>query len=425
MKKFTEQFKNKSETIRLNSKERRDLRERLLAYMEYHPLPENIPSGASYGFLNTWRVTRLITVPTMARLTGVCAILFLVVIPAIAERSLPGQMLYPVKLRFNEELRGAFVSSPYQKIEWETERLERRLAEARLLADSGRLTPAAEAEVARAIKSHSASAKESIASIRLNDSDEAIMAEIALTSALEVQSEMIDQRQRTSGNSEVSSLATAVNEAKLSVSTGSADLASYAKVLERVESETTRAYEYLNSLNGVISAQEKKEVERRLSDVRYKVEVATKLKEEDELAAARQLGEALGSSRKIISFMTNLDVRSTVTIGKLVPVTLTPEERKEVLQVKLTELNGIIGQVSEGVSKLATTSSDYISLNEGLTHYRELHEAASSSLAAEDLVAAESAVTNALDLAKGMLGSLIAIGVIEESVASSTIKKAN
>ena len=39
MKRFSEQLKKKSQTIRLSAAEKRDVRERLIAYMEYHPLP--------------------------------------------------------------------------------------------------------------------------------------------------------------------------------------------------------------------------------------------------------------------------------------------------------------------------------------------------------------------------------------------------
>ena len=418
MKKFTEQLKNKADDIRLSAQERRDVRDRLVAFMEYHPMPAAEEASSWSTFAHGFKVTRVASLSVITRATGVFAVLFFVVVPALAERALPGEMLYPIKLRFNEELRGALVSSPYQKIEWETERLERRLAEARLLSDAGRLTPEAEADVARAIKSHSDAAKQSIASIRVSDTDEAILAEIALTSALEVQSEMIGRREQASGSVAASALVNAVNEAKSSVAANGSESASYAKLLARVESETTRAYEYLNSLNGLTSAEERGEIERRLTDVRLKIETAATTQQVDEVEASKQLAEALGSTRKIISFMTNLEVRKSVTIQDLVPVVPTIDERRHMLQVNLAEMKQIAEQVTIGSTKLATTSTDYIELKEGLNHYHELHTSASSSLAVDDLVAAEAAVTSALDLAKGMLNALKIIGV--DTTATST-----
>src|SRR5690606_12611899 len=124
---------------------------------------------------------------------------------------------YPIKVRFNEELRGAMASSPYQKIEWETERLERRLAEAQLLADSGRLTANAEVEVANAIRQHTEAARASIDTIRQSDNDEATLAEITLSSALEVSAEVWTRREHNSGAAS-STLSGAVSQAKAAIS---------------------------------------------------------------------------------------------------------------------------------------------------------------------------------------------------------------
>ena len=48
--------------------------------------------------------------------------------------------LYLVKVHFNEEIRSTLALSPYEKVAWETKRIERRIAEARLLASEGNLT---------------------------------------------------------------------------------------------------------------------------------------------------------------------------------------------------------------------------------------------------------------------------------------------
>lgn len=421
MKKFAEQLKRQAEEYRLRANERHELRERLLAYMEYHPLPNGTPvtlrktSRRPFAVaLNGW---------VIGRLSGALALLFLVVVPTLAERSLPGEVLYPVKVRFNEELRGALVSTPYQKVEWETERLERRLAEARLLADAGRLTPSAEEEVTRAIKQHSDAAKQSIADIRVNDSEEAAIAGITLSSALEVQSEVLDHRGEDNGR-DTSALATAVNQAKLDINPTETEVISYPKLLGRVEIETTRAYEYLNSLNGVASNEEKTDLSRRLSDVKTRVEGATSLKQTDEPAAAKQLADALGSTRKIISFMTNLDVRRNVKIDDLVPVMLTPDEKAIAIHSKILEAGDLTLEVETGIAKLATSSNDYLAIKDGLERYKASVETASSSLAVGDLDAAEGAVKNAINLARELRNTLTALnvnGVKVEGAATSTV----
>lgn len=418
MKKFSEQLKKRADQIRLRADERHELRERLLAYMEYHPLQTG---GRSTRRLMSPRKTISISLNgwMVGKMLGASMVFFLVVIPTLAEKALPGEILYPVKVRFNEELRGALSSSPYAKIEWETERLERRLAEARLLADAGKLTPDAEAEVARAIKQHSDAAKQGIADMRQSDSEEAAIAEITLASALEVQSEVLGRQGEESGTVAVSALASAVNEAKLGVSPAEGETISYGKLKERLETETTRAYEYLGSLNGVTSVEEKSEVEKRLADVKVKVESAATLEGTDQPAASKLLAEALGSTRKIISFMTNLDVRKNVKIGDLVPATPNDAERRVALELKLQESELVMTAVLNGLDKVATTSTNHTELSEGVAHYRELTGAASSSLAAADVTAAENAANSALELAKALLDNLKIIG-IEVEVATST-----
>ena len=136
MKRFAEQLKKKSETVRMTAAEKSQLRERLLAFMEYHPLP-----GGQAVDLREISGQKMRAVPTWsafltARVVGSFAVLAMIIVPALAEDALPGDTLYPIKVRINEEVRGALSSSPYAKIEWETERMERRLAETQVLARS-------------------------------------------------------------------------------------------------------------------------------------------------------------------------------------------------------------------------------------------------------------------------------------------------
>ena len=294
------------------------------------------------------------------------------------------------------------------------------MAEANLLADAGLLTPDAEAEVTRAIKQHSDAAKQSIADIRESDSEDAALAEIALSSALEVQSEVLVKREAAGTSPAASALATAVNEAKLGVNLGESDTISHQKLQARLETETTRAYEYFNSLNGVIGVEEKADVDRRLSDVKVKADAALALPEMDQATSSKLLIEALGSTRKIISFMTNLDVRKNVNIEDLVPATPTDDERRQALRLHLEEAETTISKVERGIGQLATTSSNYLELREGLDNYKELYNSASSSLATNDLTEAEQSATDALGLARGLLNNLIVLGIKIEAGADAT-----
>jgi len=59
---------------------------------------------------------------------------------AIAQKSLPGEVLYGVKTSLNENISGWFVKSIKGEAEWELELAERRLLEADLLAEENKLT---------------------------------------------------------------------------------------------------------------------------------------------------------------------------------------------------------------------------------------------------------------------------------------------
>lgn len=404
MKKFAEQLKRRSEKVSLSFFERNELRERVLSYMEYHPLPKTLGERSIAKkkvpvFMNGW---------VIGRFAGVLALMIFIVVPVMAEEALPGDTLYPIKVRFNEEVRGAMASSPYQKVEWETERLERRLAEAELLADSGRLTPDAEAEVAEAIKQHSEAAREGIASIRMNDTDEAALAEIVLTSTLEVRAEVLTKK--GSPESATSSvLFGAVNDAATVPIIG--ETASYKKILSRVEIETTRAYEYLNSLGTVATDVQKSDINRRLVDVKLKIDSAAQIKDEDEEQATLLLTEALRNTQKLISFMTKLEVRQNVTVEELVPIVQTEEEKIEIVKKKLTESSKTISLVESALLQLDSSSNDYIAVAETIEQYHLIEREANTYLEMNELVKAELSAASALEVSEALKEAMLGLGV--------------
>ena len=409
MKKFAEQLKKQSENIRMSLDEKTQLRERLLSFMEYHPMPGSEVVDLRSLAKESRKPVLVWNAWLMGRLATGFAVMILVVVPTLAENSLPGETLYPVKVRFNEEVRGAMNSSPYAKIEWETERMERRLAEAQVLSEAGRLTPETEAEVADAILEHSAAAKSNIETLRASDSDEAVMAEIALSSALEVSAEVLTNRDQDQSTSSPSLLSGAVSEARASLNIDDQTL-SYDKLFSRVETETTRAHEYLDTLNSSISESERNDIDRRLIDIKMKVESAAIMRHEDETGAAKQLAEALGSTRKLISFMTNLDVRRNVTVDELVPITPTEAEEKETIVTKLADAAKLVAVAEAQVGTMATSSNDYIAITDTLAQYRVLESEAEAALEAGDLKNASITAGFLLELAEALRDTMIGLG---------------
>lgn len=410
MKRFSAQFKKQSEPLRMRASERAALKERLVSYMEYHPLPKEMagklaPSRAKKETIVSEPFFALTFNKVYVRsFAGIFAIVFIMGIPAVAERAVPGDILYPVKVEFNEELRSTLSLSPYAKVEWETERLERRISEARLLASEGKLTDEAEAQVAEAVQSHTDAAQREIAMLRESDSDEAAIAEIAFVSALQVQSEVleghmqkdVDTNTETTDNTgrSVVALAGVIAKARSSAEAAQANgtQLSYDKLLATVEGESTRIYELFSSVKADASEKEIKDVERRLADIQGKVTHAVALKEgtalqievsstseeeaevltatstatntvavDEEAVAEVEIPEdsteaqaeamvllkgALTDIQKLLNYLTHIDVRENVSIEDLVPVIPTKEEKALKVQETIVTIQAVQSEVA-------------------------------------------------------------------------------
>lgn len=414
MKRFSEQFNKQASHIRLQSSERSDLRERLVAYMEYHPLSAEAKAAmSSESFAGERFKTIRIDLPLISRFIGAFVVLTLIVIPIFAENTIPGDILYPVKVKFNEEVRSSLTFSPYQKVEWETVRLERRISEAQLLANAGLLTPEVEAQVAEAVKGHSDAAQKEIENIGTTDMAEAAIAKVALNSALEVQTEVLANQlaKNTENNAtstighSVSAIAAIIGEAKTNTDS-KVDAASLPpeKLLAYLESETTRAYEYLDSVASVASVSERDDIRRRMKDVNTKIDLA--VDEERQVTDSKLLLTAISDIRKLISFMTNIDVRANVSVEDLVPMVLTDEEHQKSVIEKSTKLNELDLLIEGRLENMPVAVKEKIVLS--LLRVNELRANASTSIEGKDYLSAElnlnEALTIMLDLNNNTLG---------------------
>lgn len=363
MKQFSQQLHKKAETtLKLQSDEKRELRERLVAYMEYHPLPAEMKAKKSPVVVTSPVMNdafTMVKVPFYAlfKYGAAFAVIVLVVIPFVAEKAVPGDALYAIKVQFNEELRSTLTFGSFEKVEWETTRLNRRIAEARLLASEGRLTKEVEAEVAAAVREHTENAKREIEVLRTEDADEAAIASIALDTTLEVQStalkggsDVLADGEEEVLSSQMSNLiADAIDESRDEAieSEDSSTLPAYEKLMARVEQNTTRIYELRSSLSKIVPAEELADVTRRVEDLDRTIEEVVALSGTEGIAARKSLVEVLQRSQRIIVFMTELEVSKTVDIDTLVPVVLTEEEK----QAEIVSSTDLLG---EKVKQIAT-----------------------------------------------------------------------
>ncbi len=99
-----------------------------------------------------------------------------------AERTVPGEFLYPIKVGVNEKLVMAFAASPEKKARWSVQQTERRLVEAEKLVASRGLSLQATTQLAHAVSKHAQQAGDFAKDIEARGD---VSGSVAIHSALE------------------------------------------------------------------------------------------------------------------------------------------------------------------------------------------------------------------------------------------------
>jgi hypothetical protein len=336
-----------AKTIRMRAVEKRALRERLVSYMEYHPvrvpLSEVASTKATPALVSDSFVTIGFSSWKFKAATSLFALILVVGVPVFAERAVPGDVLYLMKVNVNEEVRASLTWDSADRVAWQAERVERRIAEARLLAKEGKLTDETEATLAATMREHTETASREIAELRTTDAEGAEVAQAALSSTLDVQTAILaTDGASTSASTTIDSLALAIEEAKVGVGahdpTFDASL-SPERLAALLELETTRARELFASVSASVGESERADIERRLIDIERSMREAELMHETGKRDQALTLQRAaFGDIEKMISFMTDINIRTSVALETLVPKKLTPEEQLSTLSADLESL---------------------------------------------------------------------------------------
>ncbi len=423
MKRFSEEFHKKALSVKLKAAERDALRERVLSYMEYHPL--QVPGKRTISkteralFAEPYRTVSF-SWRQIFSYSGMAVAVCLVIVSHSAERAIPGDTLYPVKVKFNEEVRSSLILSPYKKVTWETERLNRRIAEARVLASEGRLTTEAEAEVVAAVRTHSAEARREIDEMRITDKEEASLAALHLATTLDVQSAALRQTEGGEVPPAMGSFSAQVDGTGVPVESTESPIAALASVIEaehreatipsedsvpsfdrlvaHAEVDTTRARELLASINGTATNNEVRDITRRLEDAERLIARALEARAGDEEAAKHMLTEVIARTQKLIVFMTNIDVREVLSVEALVPVELTDEERQVTVLDALGRIKSLQAQIATSLVNKTLSSGISEKATESLVRIDAIVASVEAALGSGDFETANTAVTEALSI---------------------------
>ncbi len=155
-----EKHLKKLRAVSLTQEERRETRDALVAYMEYHPFRalDKARTESPYALRSTVSHSGMWGLFSH-RATGFFAATLLLILMGggvsfAAEGTTPDKLLYPIKVGVTEEVRGWFALGDEAKVAWEARLVERRLEEAETLASSGKLSAEMRAEIALRFKQH-------------------------------------------------------------------------------------------------------------------------------------------------------------------------------------------------------------------------------------------------------------------------------
>ncbi len=123
MRNNLKEIKKIAKGIRLSSDEKSAMRGELLRYMEMHPVTFSQTIPSPFFSIQSFRKKHMLPVLIAFGLVMGGSVSF------ASENTLPGDILYAVKVYINEGVRGAVAVSPNAKAEWEVRLVERRLKE--------------------------------------------------------------------------------------------------------------------------------------------------------------------------------------------------------------------------------------------------------------------------------------------------------
>ncbi len=170
MEKEIEHIMNKTKQESLSLRERELLRSAVTSFVKEHPIPARVfakptPSPFSFEFF-VRRHSVFAAAVLVFFLSGTTSV--------FADKSLPGDVLYPVKTSVNEKVLGWFATSQESRAEWQLSLADRRLQEMQELSKSEKITSDVRDALEEKIESYTELALGASTDSLLGDPDDAV-----------------------------------------------------------------------------------------------------------------------------------------------------------------------------------------------------------------------------------------------------------
>ena len=189
MEKIIKQIKEGAKHTRLSSAEKTAMRAVLLSHMKANPAESHlvsrraIPSPFS---INSFRNRKGLTLAVIGGLLMSGSVSF------AAENTVPGDVLFPVKIHINESVRGTMAVTPKAKAEWGLRLVERRFLEVEKLAVTPNALPKAQQVAQQNLVSYTQSVKDAIVKFEEDeDSEDAIATASGLSNVLSTHEQIL------------------------------------------------------------------------------------------------------------------------------------------------------------------------------------------------------------------------------------------
>ncbi|KKU81776.1 MAG: hypothetical protein UY07_C0009G0013 [Parcubacteria group bacterium GW2011_GWA1_47_8] len=193
MRNTIKQLKKSAREVGLDTKERLIMRANILRAMKEYPA-QSLATGHIYmSILSPYVLMRKMRNLKTMPLLVIAGVLVGGTVSFAAEYTIPGDVLYPVKVHVNENVRGTVAVTPKAKAQWEVELVGRRLDEVEKLAHKTGASEEAKETARKNIVEYTNRAKDRIAKFEQDeDTEDALFVATKLSETLRGHETVLD-----------------------------------------------------------------------------------------------------------------------------------------------------------------------------------------------------------------------------------------